>query len=132
MKRAMKALGLALGLRVVRARVTDPDAQAHQPDGQLRLAAELIAPRLAVVHRHPIRQAVLAKGLRERLLNGGTTLPGQGTQCDAKARVIIDDIERVATPAKAKPHVAFEVHLPQTTGVRVLEARAHRLQPPSL
>src|SRR5690625_5216102 len=122
MKRAMKALGLALSLRVIGTRVTDPDAQADQPDRKARVAAELIAPGLAVVHRHPVRQAVLAKDLYEHLLDEDTSLPSQGAQCDVKARVVIDDIERIAAPTQTQPHMALEVHLPEIIRVRVLEA----------
>jgi len=58
---AVEALQFSLSLRVIRPRVADLDALAHQPDFQRGVNACLIAPWRAVVHRHAQRQAVASK-----------------------------------------------------------------------
>src|SRR6185503_4202700 len=61
-KRAMKALILALGLGMIRSRVSDRDPQPQQPNRQWRvLVLAIISPRRTIVHQHPLGQPITSK-----------------------------------------------------------------------
>src|ERR1700728_1431160 len=75
LERAMEALVLALGLRMIRTAMGDPDTEPNQPQAKggegLRAAR---APRRAVVHQHRGRQSVAAKSTNERAAYGRAML----------------------------------------------------------
>lgn len=88
-ERAMEALILALGLRMIGTRMTHPHPQAQQPygergEGMLGIAA----PGRPVVHRHPIGQPIAPKGLGQARLHGRALLVGTGVKQDIKARMV--------------------------------------------
>src|SRR5262245_39025918 len=138
-ERAMKALVLALRLRVVRARMRNEYAQPQQPDGQHGVVILLIAaraPRHAVVHRHPPGQPIAAEGLNQGRPYGLGRLITAGLQNQGEARMIIERSQRIAATGIER-EVAFEIHLPQIIRRRVLESlpglvffRLLRIKPP--
>ena len=122
---AVEALVFAVGLRVVGAAEAQADAQAYQPDCQLRQAAPS-APGRAVVDVDALRQAVLCKRLYQRRLHAFPALVGQCQQEDVVARVVVQDGQWVAASAVVHPDVSFEIHLPQGIGVGMLETLPRR------
>ena len=71
LERAMEALVLALGLRMIRTAMGDADPEPNQPQtkGGERLRSGR-TPRRAIVHQHRGRQAVAAKGLGQHRAHG--------------------------------------------------------------
>ena len=118
---AMEALVLALGLRVIGPRVTDPDALAHQPQVEPGVVAPIASPRRAIVHRHPHRQPIAPERRGQVPDDEITGLRTAGLQHQGIAGVIVEHGEGVATPAVHR-HVPLEVHLPQVVGRRMFEA----------
>src|SRR5580700_2143543 len=79
LQRAMEALVLTFGLRMIRASVDNVDAELEQPDTQFGpsdLGAS--APRHTVVDQECVRQAIAAKRPFEMLLDCLTLLIGTG------------------------------------------------------
>src|SRR5262245_42782936 len=119
---AVKAFIFAHGLRMIGAAVTDPDVQTDQPHGQSRVGiGELATPRRAIVHDHGVGKPVEAKGFGQRLLNRLAFLVGQSFQTQVKARVIVQDGERMGRATK-RGQRSFEIHLPKTIGYLPFEA----------
>src|ERR1700730_5658329 len=123
LKRAMEALVLALGLRMIRTTVADSDAEPNQPQakGGERVIS-LRAPRSAVVHQNRGRQAIAAKGVDEHGAYGFATLVGAGLKHQREARMVVEHGQRMAAGAIEEGEVALEVHLPQLVGYRSLKA----------
>ena len=107
---------------MVRTAEAQADAQAYQPDRQLRQAASS-GPRRAVVDVDALRQTVLRKRLHQCRLHAFSALVGQCQQQDVVARVVVKDGQWVAAPAIVHPDVPLEVHLPQGIGVGMLKAQ---------
>ena len=123
-ERAMEALVLALGLRMVRTAVGDADPEPNQPQTKAgeRLRAGR-APRRAVVHQHRGRQAVAAKSLGQHQAHGLLALVGAGLKHQREARVIVEHSQRMAAEGCAnRGEVPLEVHLPEFVGCRALKA----------
>ena len=114
LQRAMETLILAFGLRMMRARVDDVDAELEQPDtefGPSNLRAS--TPRHTVVDQECVRQAIAPKRPLEVLLNRLTLLIGAGLQAQGIARMVIDHGERVTHLSIAQSEAPLEVHLPE-------------------
>src|SRR2546430_7999163 len=112
LERAVEALVLALGLRMIGPAMTDPDSQAHQPYGEHRMAfAAAIAPRRAVVHEHGQRQAIATEDPYQALAGGHVLLVAAGLKPQGIARVVLEKGERITTAA-ADREIALELHLP--------------------
>src|SRR5712692_5906105 len=110
----MKALILALGLRMIRPTVTDGNSQPQQPNRQRRmLVLTITSPRRAVVHQHPLRQTITAKSGGQSVFYRGGLLIAAGLQAQRIARVIVEHSQRMTALAVAQLKVAFEIHLPQ-------------------
>ncbi|MDB5741843.1 MAG: hypothetical protein JWR68_158 [Polaromonas sp.] len=123
-QRAMKPLDLAVGLRVVRRAVADPDAQADQPDTELAQAMAgqaRAAPGRAIVRIDAHRQPIALEHLRQVRLHAGRGHAGAGLQRQIEARVVVQQRQGVAAPLAGRK-VALEVDLPQRVGRFVLEA----------
>src|SRR5271168_5373686 len=123
LERAMEALVLALGLRMIRTAMGDANTEPNQPQtkGGERLRAGR-APRRAVVHQHRGRQAVAAKSLGQHRAHGLLALVGAGLEHQREARVIIEHGQRMAAGAVEGREVALVIHLPQFVGRRALKA----------
>src|SRR5437762_8411307 len=122
LERAVKALVLSLGLRVIRPAMGDLYPQAQQPDAECGMAfAARIAPWRAVVHEHGQWQAVAAKDLHQLLADSAVLLIGTGRKSQRIARMVVKHGERM-TAAAADRKVALEIHLPQIIGCGPLEA----------
>jgi hypothetical protein len=121
-QRAMKALVLALGLRVERPTVGHPHAKPHQPDGEagVRLMTA-IAPRGTIVHQHRKRQAIAAEHGDQLPAHGRLLLIAARRNPQRIARMVIEHRQRMTAPS-CQRKVAFEVHLPQLVGFGTLEA----------
>src|SRR3984893_14365688 len=123
LKRAMEALVLALGLRMIRTTVADSDAEPNQPQGKGgERVIRLRAPWSAVVHQHRGRQAIAAKGVDEQRAYGFATLVGAGLKHQREPRMVVEHGQRMAAGAVEAREVALEVHLPQLVGDRALKA----------
>src|SRR6266852_784253 len=110
----MKALVLALGLRMIRPTVTDGNSQPQQPNRQRRMLVLTIAsPGRAVVHQHPLRQPITAKSGSQSLFYRGGLLIVAGLQAQRIARTIVEHSQWMTALAVAQLKVAFEIHLPQ-------------------
>src|SRR5256885_7843177 len=119
---AMEALFLALSLRMIRATMTDANAQAQQPDGQRGIGmVRVISPRRPVIHQHALRQSIATKRFPQDPLNGLARFIPAGLQTQRIARMIIQNRQGMATLPIAQAKVAFEVHLPQLIGGGLLE-----------
>src|SRR5271168_1517017 len=124
LERAMEALVLALGLRMIRTAVADSDPEPNQPQTKAgeRLSSGR-APRRAVVHQHRGRQTVAAKSLGQHRAHGLVALVGAGLEHQREARVIVEHGQRMAADRRAnRGEVALEVHLPQFVGCWALKA----------
>src|SRR6266404_3587188 len=89
------------------------NAQAHEPDAQSSVvAATARAPGRTVVTRDALRQTVTAKDLDQSCLRNVSGVSGAGLQRDGKARMVIEDGQRITTSLR-KFEFAFEVHLPK-------------------
>src|SRR6266481_4630331 len=98
------------------------NAQAHEPDAQSSVvAATARAPGRTVVTRDALRQTVTAKDLDQSCLRNVSGVSGAGLQSDGKARMVIEDGQRVTT-SLGKFELAFEVHLPKFIRCSSLEA----------
>src|SRR5579862_371939 len=121
LERAMEALVLALGLRMIRTAVGNPNPEPNQP--QTKAGERLSpgrAPRRTVIHQHRRRQAVAAKSLGQRRAHGLLALVGAGLEHQREARMVVEHGQRMAAGAVEEREVALEVHLPQLVGCRVL------------
>src|SRR6476620_10214333 len=120
----MEALELAIGLGMIRTAVTHANAQAQQPDGQIRQAMSWharTAPGRAIVSVDAYWQAITAKRAGKRFLHcGGVGAPASCKQ-QVKAGVIIDERERMAPPGR-RVEVALEIDLPEGVGQGMLKA----------
>ena len=118
----MEALVLAQRLGVVGPAVADGDAQAAQPDGERGVGMRRsLAPGTAIVDQQAVGQPVALEGCHQVGAHGRGALVGTGGQAEGVARVVVEDGEGMAAPGAAGP-AGFEVHLPQSVGVRVLKA----------
>src|SRR5438132_1595658 len=118
----MEALFLALSLRMIRATMTDANAQAQQPDGQRGIGmVRVISPRRPVIHQHALRQSIATKRFPQDPLHGLARFIPASLQTQSIARMIIQDRQGMATLPIAQAKVAFEVHLPQLIGGRLLK-----------
>ena len=119
---AVKALHLALRLRMADAGKTQPDALAHQPQAQLRGTGKglPVPPRDAVIHQHGLGQAALGKGPLQMRSHQRPFGPSRGLKRHQIAAVIVDHRQRghLAGPV-LRP---FEVHLPKLVRLLALEA----------
>ena len=137
-QRAMETLLFALGLRMVRPAVTNPNAQPQQPDRQRSVGMLAItAPGRAVIQQHPLRQSITAKGFGQPLLNRVPPLIAAPLQTDGIAGMIVQHRQRVTAGAIAQGKMPFEIHLPQLIGGLMLETlpplmfgRLGRVDPP--
>ena len=119
---SVEALIFSLCLRVIRASMTDSDAQPQQPDCKRCVGVVLVmAPRGAIVHQHCVGQAVAPEDSRQALLHHLSLLVTAGLQPQGKPRVIVQNSQRVAA-SSGKGEVAFEVHLPQVVGCLVFKS----------
>src|SRR6516164_9444201 len=118
----MKALVLALGLRMIGPAMSNPDAEPDQPEAQAGKRQIAVAPRRAVVHQHRGRQPIATKYTGERILHGHAALVGAGLEQHGEARMIIEHRQRMAACASDEREVSLEVHLPQLIGYAALEA----------
>src|SRR2546429_896688 len=119
---AMEALFLALSLRMIRATMTDANAQAQQPDGQRGIGmVRVISPRRPVIHQHALRQSIATKRFPQDPLNGLARFIPAGLQTQRIPRMIIRIRQGMATLPIAQAKVAFEVHLPQLIGGHLLK-----------
>src|SRR5499427_6020947 len=121
-KRAVKAFIFAHGLRMIRPAVAHPDVQTDQPHRQdgVRIG-RLAAPRRAIVHDHGVGKPIESKSFAQRLLNRLAFLVGQSFQAQVKARVIVQNAERMGRATK-RGQRSFEIHLPKTIGHLPFEA----------
>src|SRR5262249_27653777 len=121
-KRAVKAFIFAHGLRMIRPAVVHPDVQTDQPHRQDGVGiGRLAAPRRAIVHDHGVGKPIEAKSFAQRLLNRLAFLVGQSFQTQVKARVIVQNAERMGRTTK-RDQRSFEIHLPKTIGHLPFEA----------
>ena len=119
---AVEALVLAQRLGVVGPAVADGDAQAAQPDGERGVGMRRsLAPGTAIVDQEAVGQPVALEGCHQVGAHGRGALVGTGGQAEGVARVVVEDGAGMAAPGAAGP-AGFEVHLPQSVGVRVLKA----------
>ena len=110
----MKALVLALGLRMIRPTVSDGNSQPQQPNRQRRmLVLTITSPGRAVIHQHPLRQTITAKSGGQSFFYRGGLLIATGLQTQRIARVIVEHGQRMTALKVAQLKVAFEIHLPQ-------------------
>ena len=94
---SVEALIFSLCLRVIRASMTDSDAQPQQPDCKRCVGVVLVmAPRGAIVHQHCVGQAVAPEDSRQALLHHLSLLVTAGLQPQGKPRVIVQNSQRVA------------------------------------
>ena len=122
LERAVKALILALGLRMIGPAMADLDPQPHEPDGEAGMyIAVAVSPWRAIVHEHGSRQAVAAENRHQALACRLVLFVGAGLEPQCIARMVVKNGERMAA-AVAGREVALEVHLPQIIGFGMLEA----------
>ena len=111
---AMEAFFLALRLRMIRATMTDANAQTQQPDGQRGVGMiPVTAPGRSVVHQHALGQSIATKDLLQDRLHGLAGFIAASPQAQGIARVIIQNRQGMAPLPIAQAEVAFEVHLPE-------------------
>ncbi len=126
-KRALKPFVFTHGLRMVRSAMTHRDPQAKQPHRKPCIDVNrIVAPRRAIVHEHRVGKPVAAEGFGQRVLNTFSVLVRQSLKTQTKARVIIQDGERMGRAAHGGQR-SFEIHLPKTIGHLTLEALPVRL-----
>src|SRR6478735_7670057 len=118
----MEALVLAVGLRMPRPSMDEPDPELDEPDAQDRqpIVALHGAPRRTVVAADGGWQAIGLEAADQRRLNVLQRLAGTGPQQHIEAGMVIEHGQGMATTV-GHGDMAFEVHLPQRVGVRVLE-----------
>src|SRR5688572_1870128 len=91
----------------------DADAKSQEPDAEAGIVATtLSAPGRAIVTGDPIRQAVKAKDFDQGCLGNVSGVSGASLQRDGKARMVIQNGQRVTT-SLGKLELAFEIHLPK-------------------
>src|SRR5262249_50021544 len=119
---AVKAFIFAHGLRMIRPAVAHPDVQTDQPHRQNGVGiGRLAAPRRPIVHDHGVGKPIESKSFGQRLLNRLAFLVGQSFQTQVKARVIVQNAERMGRATK-RGQRSFEIHLPKTIGYLPFEA----------
>src|SRR5437016_3747638 len=120
---AMKAFVFALRLRMIRPAVTDRDTQLQQPNRQRRvLVRQIVTPRRAVVHQHPLGQAIAAKSGRQLLLHRGGPLVAARLQAERITRMVVEHGQRMTALLIAQMKVALEIHLPELVRSLLLES----------
>ena len=98
------------------------DAELEQPHAKMREALSgPIAPRVAVVDIHCIRQPVASERPLQSAANRGVLLIGAGRQANRVARMVVYHRQRMAGDPVGEPHPALEVHLPQLVRRFLLE-----------
>src|SRR6478672_2035284 len=120
----MEALELAVGLGMIRPAVADTDAQAQQPNSQIRQAVSRgarTAPGRAIVGIDAYWQAIAVKGASKRLLHGGRVGAATSAQHQVEAGMIIHERERMAPPGR-RLEMAFEIDLPECVGQVMFKA----------
>src|SRR6266566_539644 len=125
---AMKAFVFTLSLRMIRTTVTDRDTQPQQPNRQWRvLMRQVVTPGRAVVHQHPLGQAITAKSGRQLLLHGAGLLVAARLQAERITRMIVEHGQRMTALMIAQTKVALEIHLPELIRSLLFESliRAH-------
>ena len=95
-ERAVESLVLAIGLRMTRPRVAQPDAKAHHPCRELCVRGIGLFPDGAVVHEHAHRHAVQPENGDERQARRVLAFVGARRHAHGKARVVVDNGQRVA------------------------------------
>src|SRR5262245_28600155 len=121
-KRAVKAFIFAHGLRMIGSAVAHPNVQTDQPHRQDGVGiGRLAAPRRAIVHDHGVGKPIESKSFAQRLLNRLAFPVGQSFQTQVKARVIVQNAERMGRTTK-RDQRSFEIHLPKTIGHLPFEA----------
>ena len=119
---AVKALVLAVALRVPWRNMRKANAQANKPYAKLRQRALRCAtPGRAIVGLNTPRQAVALKTLLQPLLRCLPPLVGTSLQNQVVARMVIHNRQWVTAPGKRRK-VALKVYLPELVGRLVLEA----------
>ena len=119
----MKAFVFALRLRMIRPAVTDRDTQPQQPNRQRRvLVRQIVTPRRAVVHQHPLGQAIAAKSGRQLLLHRGGPLVAARLQAERITRMVVEHGQRMTALLIAQMKVALEIHLPELVRSLLLES----------
>ena len=106
----MKTLQLALRLRMIRPGVP-PGYRGASATAPAPSKAGGVSPRGAVVHCHPVRQAVAFKHADQPLLHGLTPFIST-VRRTGKTGVVVQQGERMAA-ATAKGKVALKIHLPE-------------------
>src|SRR5712691_883768 len=120
---AMKAFVFALRLRMIRATMRNSDAQPQQPHREWRvLMCQVVAPRRAVVHQHPLGQAVTAKSGRQLLLHRVPPLIPASLQAERITRVIVQHGQRMTAFLIAQTKVSLKIHLPELVRSLLLES----------
>ena len=113
LKTPVEALVLALGLRVSRTAMQNPDAEPHQPDAELGIGITAgVTPGRTIVHQHGERQAVAAEGPFQFAPHRLPLLIAASRKHEVVARVIVERGQRMATPLM-HGKVTLEVHLPK-------------------
>src|SRR5687767_2586443 len=119
---AMKALLFALRLRMIRAAVSDGDAEPQEPNRQWReLMLEVVTPGRTIIHQHPLWQSITPKSGRQSMLYGGGLLIRAGLETKRITRMIIEHSQRMTALVIAQTKVSFEVHLPELVRSLLLE-----------
>ena len=138
----MKAFVFALRLRMVGPTVRHTDPQPQQPHRERRVRLVAAArPRRAIVHQHPLRQAVATKGtISWSCTSGAVRLAGRQTQ--RMARVIVEHGQRMTTisagqggkwPLKSICHKSFGAACSKRSNARCFRSfgRARSTRPAS-
>src|SRR5271170_815620 len=129
-ERAVKALHLALCLRMSDAAPMQPYALLHQPQRQSRsrrLRSGPTPPRHAVIHQHGLRNTALDKRLLQPRAHRSSLRAAQCLQRDQVTAVVIQYRER---SDRLVPRLrSLEIHLPQLVGRGSLEASLCRTMP---
>ena len=124
----MKALDLALGLRVAHRAKHDPNAlleQKHHEPRQPRRSLRA-PPGGAVVHQHRGRHAVALEATNQRRADARRLQREQRGEADHKPTVVIQHAERV-TPVPVRERIGpLRIHLPEVIGRRMREALQRR------
>jgi hypothetical protein len=121
LERAMKALVLALRLRVEGPAMAHGNPQAQQPDAEAGPGLiGAVAPGRAVVHQHALGQPVAAKDPGQDSLNRHGAFVGAGRHSQGEARMVVEHGQRVAAPGGHR-EMPLVVHLPQLVGRGALE-----------
>src|SRR6185295_11379162 len=95
---AMKAFVFTLGLRMMWTGMRNTNTEAQEPDTQTgEVVATTGTPGRTIVTGDRSRQAVKAKDFDQGCLGNVSGVSGAGLQGDGKARVVIQNGQRVTT-----------------------------------